>query len=129
MTSSGRRWTANLAVIAMIMAGYLLLRFPPSASSFYPRCPVFAWLHLLCPGCGGTRALAELLHGRVAEAIHWNAMVVILLPFAVIFFAMSYWRAVHEVAFRWPSIPNRLLTAGLVVTGLFTITRNLLPLF
>ena len=125
MTSSRRRWTANLAVIAMIMAGYLLLRFPPSASSFYPRCPVFAWLHLLCPGCGGTRALAELLHGRVAEAIHWNAMVVALSPLAAAFFAVSYWRALRSGAFRWPTVPDSVLKLLLILIGVFTVLRNI----
>lgn len=128
MTITARRWTANLVALAAVMLATVLQRFPPETSSFYPRCPIFYWLHVACPGCGGTRALAALLHGRLNEAIHWNAMVVMLLPFVAIFFAMSYWRAVHEVAFRWPSIPNRLLTAVLVVTGLFTMIRNL-PLF
>ena len=65
MSHTRRRWIANLVAVAAASAAYLLLRFPPETSSFYPRCPVFTWLHVYCPGCGGTRALAALLHGRL----------------------------------------------------------------
>jgi len=125
MSGSGRRWIANLAALFGVMAAYLLLRFPPAESRFYPRCPVFAWLHLLCPGCGGTRALAALLHGRVAEAVHWNAMVVGLFPVAAVFFAISYWRAVRPGTFQWPAVPDSALKLLLVVVGVFTVLRNL----
>jgi len=125
MTHSSRRWIANVAALSGVTAGSLLLRFPPAESRFYPRCPVFAWLHILCPGCGGTRAMAALLHGRLAEAIHWNAMVVALVPFAVAFCAISYWRAVRPGDFRWPTVPDSALKLLLVLVGVFTVLRNI----
>lgn len=125
MSCTGRRWTANLAAVATATACYLLLRFPPATSSFYPRCPVFTWLHLYCPGCGGTRALAALLHGRLLEAMHWNAMVVLLLPFATLYFVASYWRALRRTEFHWPIVSNTLLTLTLICIGIFTVVRNL----
>ena len=55
------------APVALLTAGAaVLLRFPPEDSTFYPQCPIFAALHLECPGCGGTRALASLLRGHVS---------------------------------------------------------------
>jgi hypothetical protein len=103
------------------------LRFPPAGSGFYPRCPVFFWLHLYCPGCGGTRALAALLHGRLNEAMHWNAMVVIFFPFAAVFLALTYWRAMRATTFLWPTIPDSLLKLSLVLVAIFTVVRNLAP--
>jgi hypothetical protein len=73
-------------VVAALGAG-VLLRFPPALSRFYPRCPVYEIFHLQCPGCGATRALAALLHGRFAEALHLNALFTLLLPFAVAYCA------------------------------------------
>jgi Protein of unknown function (DUF2752) len=124
MSVSARRWIANLAACALAVAAFVLVRFPPTSSTFYPRCPVFLWLHLYCPGCGGTRALAALFHGRLQEAMHWNALVVVSLPFAAAFFAMAYGRAISAAAFGWPRIPDRLLTYYLVVAGIFTVARN-----
>jgi Protein of unknown function (DUF2752) len=125
MSIHARRWIAHLAAVAAAVAAFVLVRFPPTDASFYPRCPVFFWLHLYCPGCGGTRALAALLHGRLVEAMHWNAMVVVSLPFAAAFFAIAYRRAIREMPFCWPRIPDGLLTCCLVVAGIFTVVRNL----
>ena len=124
MSLSARRWIANLGVCALAVGAFVLVRFPPTSSSFYPRCPVFLWLHLYCPGCGGTRALAALFHGRLEEAMRWNALVVVSLPFAAAFFSMAYWRAIRTAAFWWPRIPDRLLTCYLVLAGIFTVVRN-----
>jgi len=44
-----------------------------------PLCPS-RWLGLRCPGCGMTRALALLLHGRWREAIAMNPRVVVVAP-------------------------------------------------
>ena len=52
-----------------------LVLLPPSQYHFYLRCPVYALTGLLCPGCGGTRAIAALLRGHVGEALGWNALV------------------------------------------------------
>jgi Protein of unknown function (DUF2752) len=125
MSVNTRRWIANLAAFAVAAAAWVVLRFPPASSRFYPRCPIFLWFQIYCPGCGGTRALAALLHGRLHEALHWNAMLVIFFPFAVVFFAVTYWRAIKAGIFRWPTIPNSLLTLSLVLIGIFTVARNL----
>jgi Protein of unknown function (DUF2752) len=125
MSYTRRRWIANFAVLAAAFACYLLLRFPPYISSFYPRCPIFIWLHIYCPGCGGTRALAALLHGRLGDAMHWNALVVLLLPFTGVFFASSYWRAIQKKEFRWPTVSDASLKILFVGAGIFTLVRNL----
>ncbi len=124
MSVSERRWIASLCACALVAAALVLVRFPPGSSSFYPRCPVFSWLHLYCPGCGGTRALAALLHGRMHEAMHWNALLIVSLPCAAAFFAMAYWRALRAAAFWWPRIPDWLLTGYLLGAGIFTVVRN-----
>ncbi|MDQ3279851.1 MAG: DUF2752 domain-containing protein [Acidobacteriota bacterium] len=65
----------------MAIAGvWVLFTFPPATSTFYPRCVFFVATGLQCPGCGITRALHELLHGRVVAALRLNAM---LLPMFV----------------------------------------------
>ena len=124
MSVFARRWMANIVAAAVACSALVLLRFDPATSSFYPRCPVFLWLHLYCPGCGGTRALAALLHGRLVEAMHWNPMMVIFLPFVAVFFAVSYARAIKAEPFCWPTIPDAALQLCLGLIGIFTVLRN-----
>jgi len=127
MSVRTRRWLANLVAFAVAAAACVVLGFPPASSRFYPRCPIFFWLHIYCPGCGGTRAMAALLHGRLNEALHWNAMVVLFSPFAAVFFALTYLRAMKATPILWPTVPNSVLKLSLVLIAIFTVVRNLAP--
>jgi hypothetical protein len=114
------------APAALLAAGaVVLLRFPPAHSAFYPQCPIYAALHLECPGCGGTRALAALLHGRLSEAIHLNALITLLLPFALGYVVVCYWRLLRNESYRWPRLPTAAIYAVATVALLFSILRNL----
>jgi hypothetical protein len=112
-----------LAGAALVCAA--LLVFPPARESFYPACPIYRIFGIECPGCGATRALAALLHGRLIEAMRLNALFVGLLPFAVGFAAVSYLRAVRRGGFRWPQLPAAAVYATLGAAVAFTVARNL----
>jgi hypothetical protein len=119
--------TKMRAVACASLAGAVVLyRFPPERYNFYPQCPVFQYLHAYCPGCGATRALAALLHGRIAEALHYNALVVSLVPILLAYFAVAYWKARGDEVFVWPRVPAMALTALLVISVAFGVLRNFL---
>ena len=61
-----------LSVCVAAAGAWILYTFPPGAGSFYPRCVFHAVTGLLCPGCGTTRALHQLLHGHFAAAFRLN---------------------------------------------------------
>jgi hypothetical protein len=111
---------------ASLAGAAILYKFPPEQYNFYPQCPVFQYLHVYCPGCGATRALAALLHLRIAEALHYNALVVLLVPVLVAYFAVAYWRARRDDVFTWPPVPALGLTALLVMSAAFGVLRNFL---
>jgi len=117
------RAIAPLAVAALAAA--VLLRFPPERYSFYPVCPIYRYLHVRCPGCGATRALAALLHGDVAEALRWNALTTLLMPLAAIYAAFCYWRFLWREPIRLPQLPRSAVYTALGVAVLFAIVRNL----
>jgi hypothetical protein len=113
------------AVMGASLAGAAVLYgFPPERYNFYPQCPVFRYLHVYCPGCGATRALAALLHARIAEALHYNAMVVLLAPVLLAYFAIAYWKARRDEVFIWPRVPAMGLAALLVMSAAFGVLRN-----
>jgi Protein of unknown function (DUF2752) len=130
MTHSARSRAATIfraAAPATLLAtgAIVLLQFPPSQSAFYPQCPIYAALHLECPGCGATRALAALLHGRLSEALHYNALITLLLPFALTYGIVCYWRLLRNERYRWPRFPTATIYAVATATLLFSILRNL----
>jgi hypothetical protein len=114
------RASANVSAAGIVTSAAMLYRCSPQEYSFYPRCPFFALTHHYCPGCGTTRAVAELLHGHFAAALHFNAAVALLLPLAVAYFVTVYWSAVRANRVEWPSVPSwswKLAVASLAVFG------------
>lgn len=49
--------------------GVILKRFQ------MPPCMLFTFLHVYCPGCGGTRAVGAILHGHILESVWYHPLV------------------------------------------------------
>lgn len=118
--------TMRAVAFASLAVAGVLYAFPPEQYHFYPQCPIFRYLHVYCPGCGATRAAAALLHLRIAEALHYNALVVLLAPLLLAYFAMAYLRATRSEVFTWPRLPAVGLAALLAMSLAFGVARNFL---
>ncbi len=111
------------ALIAL--AAIVLSYFPPAQNAFYPQCPFHEIFHLQCPGCGATRALAAVLRGNFAAALHFNALVTLSLPFAAAYGIVCYHRLLRRKPLRLPQLPPPAIYAVLAIAAIFTILRNL----
>jgi hypothetical protein len=125
LATSPKLFFAAIAGLAVMVAALVtLFLFDPATHGFYPGCPLHQVTGLLCPGCGTTRALHQLIHGNFAAAWGLNPLVVSLLP-------VGFWLATRELIWlttgrRLPGIVTRpifgwMLLAGLVIFG---ILRN-----
>jgi hypothetical protein len=121
------RWQIALGACACAAASTYVYAVDP-ARGFYPQCLLYQTTGLYCAGCGATRALRALLHGRVIEALHDNVLFVSLLPVALVLAALYAGRAWR--ADRWPAIPltqRNLLRGGagfVALMLLFMALRN-----
>jgi len=61
------------------VAAILLFHVRPGTSPLYPPCAFHVLTGLYCPGCGSTRALYALLHGRPGEALAMNPLLLVVL--------------------------------------------------
>ena len=73
---------SRVAIVAggsvVLVAGIALLyRLDPAQHAFYPRCLFFLLTGLVCPGCGATRAIHELLHGNLSGAFSLNPLLLL----------------------------------------------------
>src|ERR1700743_2055126 len=73
---------AQIVLTACACAGASIFVYAvdPSRHAVYPQCLLYQTTGIYCAGCGATRAIHALLHGRVVEALHDNALFVAALP-------------------------------------------------
>ncbi|MCM1310774.1 MAG: DUF2752 domain-containing protein [Bacteroides sp.] len=114
-------WLAALAGFIALLAVVFL--FNPMEGGFpYPRCAFKMLTGWDCPGCGSTRALHALLHGRIAEAWADNPAVFVVLPLAALCLAAE--------SPRFPRLRRVIFSSGFVIIFIiaaigWTIFRNL----
>lgn len=92
----------------------------PNEPGHYPACPLLRYTGVLCPGCGGLRAVHALVHGDVVAAVAANAAVVaaaVLLAAGWVLWCVRPGRAL--------SVPPGWVRAGGVVLLVFSVLRNL----
>ena len=125
----GPRGQIVLGACACAAASLFVYAVDPSRSAVYPQCLLYNLTGIYCAGCGATRALYALLHGRVLVALHDNALFVAVLPVLLYLLVIQAARAWRDNA--WPRVyvePRRVAwsVAGLIVLALaFMILRNL----
>ncbi len=82
MYKASHRLAKIMALLLLIAAALILYaHFDPEDGGLFPRCIFLQLTGFKCPGCGSQRALHQLLHGNLAAAFHYNAFLVILLPY------------------------------------------------
>jgi Protein of unknown function (DUF2752) len=109
---------AGAAVFAALFA--LTATVSPEQPGHYPTCPFRAITGYACPGCGSLRALHDLAHGNFITALTHNAMLVLMLPFA-----MAVWLRAVTGRTRTVASPWWLGCATMALLAAWTVVRNL----
>ena len=68
---------------AVIAVSLLYFFLDARVGDIFPHCPFHTLTGLYCPGCGSQRALSSLLHADFLQAINFNILLVISLPFLI----------------------------------------------
>jgi hypothetical protein len=82
-------WAAAISVLGA--AAVVLFLFDPARVSIYPVCLFHRATGLDCPGCGGLRAVHQLLHGEWKAAFRLNPLFVLLIPVMLALSARALW--------------------------------------
>ena len=123
----GRRGSLRPLVIVLAALGLvgaaLLFFFDPAQHAFYPVCLFKKMTGYDCPGCGGLRAVHQLLRGDVWTAVQLNALAVLAVP-ALLICAPVAWRR-RRVSTSGGS--SRFLWIWFVIATIviFGVVRNL----
>src|ERR1700690_3050404 len=119
---------AFFAVVVLVGAargsGAVLFFFDPAKSGFYPICLFHSLTGWNCPGCGGTRAACQLLHGHLLRALHDNALFVLTLAVVAIWALRLMVQKMRNQPVTL-DVPARAWGWFLVGALVFTVLRNL----
>ncbi|MDD3624593.1 MAG: DUF2752 domain-containing protein [Proteiniphilum sp.] len=74
--------TALLLLLPVVL--FLFYWFDPATDPFFPLCLFRSATGLECPGCGSQRAIHSLLHLRFGDALAYNALMVLALPYILL---------------------------------------------
>jgi hypothetical protein len=110
--------------LAALGVGAVVFFFNPSAYVFYPTCQFHALTGLYCTGCGGTRAIYQLLHGHVLAALKDNALFVLALPPLAVWGARFVVQKLRNQQTVFQLHP-KMMWLFVVVALIFTVLRNL----
>lgn len=127
-----QRWLAtmlcdlNLWVCGGFVAFALLI--PPDGIPGIELCAFRNITSLPCPGCGMSRAGANLFRGDVARSIDYHIFGIVVIPVAVMLAVMGVlprkWRnAVRAALAPWALTLRRLFIVGLVAFLVFGLVR------
>ena len=113
------------AVTLLALSGLVVLfLFDPARHALYPTCVFKHMTGYDCPGCGGLRAVHQLLRGDVVRAFQLNAMVVLALPVLGLW-AFQVWRRPTRQSPRPKGRRLFWLATLVLLVLLFGIARNL----
>jgi hypothetical protein len=128
-TAFSTRAQIALAACTCGAASAFVFAVDPNHHAIYPQCFLYNATGIYCAGCGATRALYALLHGRVLDALHDNALFVASLPllaYVIGSYVLRAWRVNS-----WPTVSidgRKALRVGgsiFAVMIVFMILRNL----
>lgn len=89
-----------------------------------PLCPTKILFGIDCPFCGGLRCAAAIGRWDLVGAADHNILVVCVLPFAVVWWAIWMVRSARDPQAAAPKIPAALWQAFAVSAAVFTVARN-----
>ena len=115
-----------IVTIAVIALSLLYFFYPASSNSFHPDCIFLKLTGLYCPGCGSQRAVSALLHGNFYQAINFNLLLVLSIPFILYSAFVFSWNVFSENKLSQHIFYNPLfIKIFLAAVILFAITRNI----
>ena len=115
-----------LSAATLVAASVTLHLRDPHVSHSWGVCPLYALTGLYCPACGGLRGVNDLGNGHLGQAASSNLLLVLAIPFALVFFARwTYGAWTGREVRAVPAVPRAVEVGLLVLVLAFTLVRNL----
>lgn len=126
-TSTSRRVAAPVSLgLAGVAAVVAVAARDPHVAGSWGECPVLALTGFFCPGCGGLRAVYDLMHLHPVAAISSNAMVVAFVVVVGMGWSAWLWTALTQRSFDIDRyLTPRRVYLFMAALAVFTLVRNI----
>lgn len=126
--SFNKKKFGTAAITILIVAGLFYFYFfdPSDTKNLYVSCTFKNFTGWDCAGCGGQRAFHHILHFDFLNALKYNALLVVLFPYAMILIFFSFRQYLTNKPFPksfWFS--NKMALIFVAVLLLFMVIRNI----
>ena len=125
ISSIKERALAAIAIVGFAAGTVAVKVFNPVTAGFFPQCPFHSLTGWNCPGCGATRGMHALLNGDVLGALHYNALLIVLVPLMLFGFASVLLKAVRGRGIEFPRFAPQAILVLAIVMIVFAVVRNL----
>lgn len=122
------RWgfpAALLAIFVAVIVGVLFFLHDPNDAAILPPCTLYRATGLHCTGCGGTRCVGHLVHGRLGEALRCNALAVLAIVGALLYGAKGLLGDRFPLRLPLLRYDVRFAIGLLLVMAAFMVLRNI----
>ena len=109
--------------IVLIIILYIILN---NIFHIYIPCIFHEITGFLCPGCGMTRMLREIIHGNLPKAFYYNQFLFISLPIFIIIFINLIYSNFKNIKPLYQKIPNYIYYTYIVLLLVFGVVRNMI---
>ncbi len=122
-----RRLSRPIAVAgAGVLAVSALVLHDPHVAGSWGVCPFLALTGLYCPACGGLRAVNDLAHLRLADAVDSNVLAVSMVAYGTLVWLVWTVAQLRGKRFAYrPWLSPAVMIVLLVVAVVFAVIRNL----
>lgn len=119
------KWILILAGVAGISIFYSI--FNPYKDDFLPKCAFHTLTGYQCPGCGSQRAIHNLLHLKIYQAIKENMLLILSIPYLLIGAYFDIFKPKTQKSFKLQKILFGLPAIWIVffIIIIYWIVRNL----
>lgn len=114
----------EILVIALIIGIYIIVK--TDIIKLVPNCYILKKTGLLCPSCGGTRCVKELVNFNIVEALRMNAFYTVTIMYLLILNIVYILNSVLKTdKLKFLYIKRTHLTIWIITLFLYTIIRNI----
>ena len=77
---------STFLIVIVLLIIYLIVG---EQFNIFLKCPIHLLTKLYCPGCGSTRMLKSLMHGKFYQAFRFNPLLFVMIPLYLVYLIIN----------------------------------------